>query len=525
MSIHPKLLRLSSFSHGRRFNCISLAVIFSVVAAMIVPPVAFAEPADWAKLSKQLPSSTNAVLAIDAEAMFQSEFATQNNWRESHADSFDRNPTMLPPIATRFLLATELDTNSVEPTHEFAVMSTAVPIPFQQIREQIEGDFDLIGGYDAIHTNQDSYVVQLDEDRIALVRNASRQWASQQIWLAQDDLESAIPELLSRTINDVGVGKSQIAVAVYLGDAVSEQEIRAMANLSGSLQDAGVSADQAAAEMALIEGFVLSVQITDTIQGRLEMVFSEQPKALTKVAKPFMIELLSGSGAMLPEFRQWESSQRAEGFALNGELSVSGLRQILSLLHVDPPQLEAVTPAPKVTTTVSPEILMERATANYVKRVTRLAEAVSSEKKGNNLGEQVLWTDRSAKAIARLSTKNVHSDALKLAQNIARGMFEIVSIFQDADQVARSRVGSEAQPPVQLETTLLPYRRIVTPNGYYYRYRAYDFARVNPAGNSQRSGEIVANEFGSANAKANEVLTRIESDVMRMNNMVRSTDR
>ncbi len=530
MAIQFKLSLTPLLSHKHNLFCIFPAFLFrtfllSALLAIVVPSVASADPLDWAALSKQLPSSTNAVLAIDAESMFKSDFAIRNNWRESHADSFDRNPTMLPPIASRFLLATELDTDFLDPTHEFAVMSTAVPIPFQEIRDQVEGNLDVFGEFRAIHTIHDNYVVQLDGDRIALIRNASRQWAAKQIRLAQDNIDAPIPELLARTINDVGVGNSQIAIAVYLGDAVSDQEIRAMANLSEVLQQAGVSADQCAKEMALIEGFVLSIHITDTIHGRVEMVFSEEPKALTEIAKPFMIELLSGAGAMLPEFRHWQSSKHADGFALNGELSIHGLRRVLSLLNVDPPQLETAAPEPKVATSVDPEITMARATTKYVERVTRLVDGVASGGKGNNLREQVLWTDRSAKTIARMSTKNVHPDAVKLGRKIARSMIEIVTTFQEAGQAAQSRVESETLPPIQWETVMLPYSSFVTPQGRFYRYRPYSHAHVNVAENSERSSEIVAKKIGNANARAEEILASIESDVMRMNGLIRSSAR
>lgn len=495
---------------------------------------ASAQSESWSELTKRLPASTNAVLAIDAEAMFQSEFAVKNNWRKSHADRFDRDPTMLPPVASRFLLATNLDTEHFEPTYDFAVMSTVRPIPLSEILTRIDGELDTIGGRSAIHTKRDSYIVPIGDDHVALIRNASQEWASEQIRSGQQRSEAKIPSVLAGAIDEVAAGDAQISVGFFLGDTIPKSEVPGLVQRFESLREAESTSDKFVDEMASLEGFILSIQISDTIHGQLKMTFGKKPEALSTVAKPFMIDLLTESGAILSEFHQWETSQQPDGFALDGDLSVSGLRRILSLLNVEPPDFATAATASTVTkptsstkpsSLIKQEMAIKRATKDYAKRVTRMANAVASGAKASNLRGQVLWTDRSGKAIMRLSTRNVQPDVVKLGRHVGYSMLEIVSTFQDADHTARERVSSENPTPYEWRTRLVPYSTYVTPYGRFYRYRPFSTARIHTRENAVRTRTIIGEELTKANNKSKAILSSIESDVMRMNNMVRSSDR
>ncbi|SMP43379.1 hypothetical protein SAMN06265222_101932 [Neorhodopirellula lusitana] len=491
-----------------------------VTSAHSTPSTEVENVPNWRSMTKWVPPTANAILAMDAEAMFQSELAIQNDWRESHAENFDRNPTMLPPPTNRFLLSTEVDTEHFEPNHELAVIATSTPVEFDEIQKRVEGEVDTISGWQSIRTVRDSYVVPIDNQHVILIRQASRQWAAQQLRRGRDRAQPQLSPVLSDAIDQVASRDSQIVVAVDLADAIPRSAMSGVLRHSGVLQETN-DMNSLVDEMIELQGFVLSIRVTDKMTGRLEMVFETEPTQLKTIAKPIMLELLAGAGAVLPEFKEWQAVPRPKRLALQGELTVAGLRRVLSLLSVEPASFEQESSPAEATANrkpkLNPEQVQARATKNYVKRVTRLADGVVAVGKSSNLREQVLWTDRSAKAITRMTTKNIEYEAAKLGRQIAYGMLGIVSAYQEADQNARSRMVSENPPTMRWETKMIPYRTFVTPYGRYYRYRPFNYAQVYSEQNAIHSRQIISEELTKANIKAKELVAQIESDVVRLN--------
>ncbi len=475
---------------------------------------------DWSDLMKLLPPTTNAILAIDADAFFQSELASKSGWRESHAEHFDRNPTMLPPIATRFVLSTELDTEHFEPTRELAVLSISTPIALDEIRERIEGEDDSVAGVRCLHTANDTYIVPVGDRLVTLIRQSSRQWAAQQVRDGRERTKAELPQLIVDAIDQLSSEESQIVLAVNLKDLVPQSSMLDALNHSGTLDISDTKKKAIVHEAMQIQGLIFSISITNRMQGRLSMVFDEDPKELSYFTQPILLDLLTRAGAVLPEFKEWQVVSRPKCLTLEGELNVSGLRRVLSLLNVESTGLEQNSKVPGKMTIETPrlsrEVVEARATSNYVTRVTRLAEAVITGGRGSNLREQVLWTDRSAKAISRMSTRDVKTDAVSLGRQIAYGMLGIVSVFQEADQAAQSKIASENPPDLQWRTTIIPDRSYMTPYGRYYRYRPFSTARVMTGENAIRSSQIMKEELDNANAKAKELVSQIESDISKL---------
>jgi hypothetical protein len=496
--------------------------VLKVLLVLALPAQAFSQDSDselWKDIKLMLPSSTNAILAINAESMFDSDLARKNDWRESHAEQFERNPTMLPPIASRFVLATEMDTEHFEPQRELAVISTSSPIDYDEIRKRVEGNSDTIAGFRAIHTPRDSYVISIDSHLVALARLSSRQWIAQQINEGHGRKELKLPSILVDAIDRVSGDKSQIAMAVYLEDAVPRSAMNAMIERSSVLGEAAQKAPTLVDEMMQLQGVVFTIDITDSISGRLAMVFKAEPTQLSAIAKPIMLELLSSAGAVLPEFKDWQDVSNSNSLALEGKLSIEGLRRVLSLLSVQSTELQSDGLMDTTAIEPSPKDVKAKATANYIKRVTRLAKSVIAGGRAGSLRDQVLWTDRSAKTILRISERDVDYDAVRISRQIAYGMLDIVSVFQEADQKAQARFAVETPPTVQWRTELVPYRGFSTPYGRFYQYRPFSYAQVFAVENAIRGRQIMAEELGNANTQAKEVIARIESEVATLNQL------
>jgi hypothetical protein len=184
-------------------------------------------------------------------------------------------------------------------------------------------------------------------------------------------------------------------------------------------------------------------------------------------------------------------------------------------LEVEP----LVEPQPTVARP-GPASVTARTTEKYVKRVTRLVNDISSGARASNLREQLLWTDRCAKTILRMSTERVAPDVAEVGREVAYDLWEIVSTFRYAADTVHSRSAAVNRPPIEWWTELIPYSDYKTPFGWFFRYAPFSYAQINIRGNVMRRQQITLEELSKANRTANDILTSVEQKVQRMNEMV-----
>ena len=160
-------------------------LIALALTALCLVPKASAKD-DWKELLKLLPESTNAVMAVDLDSMFSSQLAVENNWRKSQQAKLDHQFSMLPTNASRFVLATELDLQHMEPEWEFAAIKLEQPIAIEQVRDAVSGETDSLAGMQSVRTSRGSFLVPFSDNRVGLIRiaptsmgrSASALWAS-----------------------------------------------------------------------------------------------------------------------------------------------------------------------------------------------------------------------------------------------------------------------------------------------------------------------------------------------------------
>ena len=493
------------------------SVVVGVIILLTTSALAVAEP--WRDLAALLPESANAVLVIDAKGFFDSPLGRKRQWRESHAATFERSPLLLPPEADRFILATELDISHFEPMWEFAAITMERPVTLDEIKTRIGGVSDAIGGLSVVRTNTGGFVVPFDEGRIGLIRLAQRQWASQQVTRSRKRTSPALTTFLENAMKSVADGSAQIAIAVSTEDAVSFDEVKAAVERSTVIRRENADIDQVAKLMSNVKGFVFTVKIDETMQGRIEMQFSEDPTVLAAIAKPFMLDIIGGAGASLPEFADWNEDRTRSSVGLSGDLTIPGLRRILSLLQVDTADYEELQ-----TDDVKSEVT-KAATERYVRRVTQLFRDVATGAKASDLREQVLWTDRAAKTIARMSTRGVAPKIARIGNEVSAGLRDIVATFHYAQERAQARIVAVNPPDFETRTEFVPTRRVTTPAGRFNsRYEPFTYFQVNIAGNIARQQQITAEELTKANAEAKLQLAEADTKVRAMNDLVQQAN-
>lgn len=484
----------------------------------------------WRDLTRLVPSSANAILVVDVETLFESPLAKTRGWRESHANQFDITPTLLPPDAKYFLLAAEVDVEHFEPKWEFAAMELSRQISMQEICERLDGRMDVLAGNSVVLTPRGSFIVPFEDQRFGLIRLAQRQWAAQQVRRARQNEASPLPEILQQAVNNVASGNSQMALAILLEDAVAAPELRAVVERSVVRRNAGADIEQVAQEMASVQGLLFDIRVTNAIEGRLSVVFRYPPKSIAKLGKPILLETLAGAGAMLPEFRDWQSSANwnrtafqspgAEtpptSLGIEGPITTAGLRRVLSILSTEPLDVEPFLPSESKT--ASRDDVQDRDSKRYVNRIEKMVGEIVSGGKTNTLRQQILWTDRAAKTILRMPTRGVEPQAVEIGRGIAYDLMEIVSKFQNAHDTARSRADAVNPPPIQWKSGYAVDRfdYYTTPYGRFYRYAPFNYARINIRNNAATAHRFAREEAATANEEAKVILRKVEDKVAKM---------
>lgn len=472
---------------------------------------------NWKELVTLLPESTNAVLAIDVDAMFASKLATENNWQRSQQVKLDHQLSMLPTNAKRFVLATELDLQHMEPEWEFAAIKLDHPISIEEVRDAADGHLDSLAGLKSVRTKRGSYLVPFSNNRVGLIRIAARPWAAQQARYGQTRESPACTPFLANAVTRASE-QSQLVLALHLEDAVPAVAIRAAVAGSALIPQNELALASLTETLASLDGLLLTVSIAEKIHAKLELNFRNSPGGITSIDKSLILRLIDNTGCSLPEFADWEQSRAGSSVSLAGELSIGGLRKVLSLLHYDTSDIQSyeyVRP-PKASHSAN------QASIEYAAHVTRLVESLAKGANDRTLNTQILWTDRAAKSIMRLSSDGVNPAILDLGRDIAYQLSDIVSVFNAAANSAAVVSNLTAKPPVQWTTQIVPYDSYSTPYGRFYRYTPFSMAQVNVGENIQNNAQIMADALTKANEQATAKFRVVQTKVKELVNKAES---
>src|SRR5688572_30071009 len=93
----------------------ALFVRMSCTALLSAAAIKSAAAAEFARLSKYLPADANAVIVVNAAAMYDSPIGQRENWRQRFAEASQATPLLVPPTAETCVLAAKLDFATMRP--------------------------------------------------------------------------------------------------------------------------------------------------------------------------------------------------------------------------------------------------------------------------------------------------------------------------------------------------------------------------------------------------------------------------
>jgi hypothetical protein len=486
-----------------------LALVASCLAAFVAPRSP-ASAVEFGDLAQRLPNDANAVLVVNAAGLYGSALGQREGWRERYADAFEASPLLLPPSAERGVLAAQIDLQTLHPRWEAAVMELSIDPSTADIVRRRGGRTDGLSGMHAAWLGRDTCVLKVAPRQFAVLTPVNRQTAMRWATDIKNSRTGDLSPYLRQAAGFADDAGTHIVLAVDLAHAFSDEALRKAATQMDSL--AGVTPDAAATMFASIQGVKLGVKVGEQRVGRVQLDFSQNVASLASAAKPLILKLVAASGAMLPEFADWNPETGPNSLALQGELTPDGMRRLLSLMTVDAGSLDAAAPETATTATASADEArqaMAKASLRYFRGIGKYVEDLDRLQRAASIDQAVMWIENYARKIDKLSTRNVDPELVPYGKYVAD---TFRSIVDEAWGVAE-QIAAGTQPVVSnYKIGYLPTGRTVNYGGDFQRiYAPYGYAEVD----EQATGELQArteDQVVQAVNKARDTLTQLVKD-------------
>src|SRR5882724_291022 len=148
--------------------CLCLAVLISWQT------LALGAEASFQTLAQRLPASSNAVVAINVRKVLQSPYARREHWGSNQADAWAKQPVMIPPGASRLIMAADVRTSTMESNWEMCLMEMDKMPSVQQLADAEGGHVDRIWDKDGAYSPINAYFVPIEPTVLASITPAER---------------------------------------------------------------------------------------------------------------------------------------------------------------------------------------------------------------------------------------------------------------------------------------------------------------------------------------------------------------
>jgi len=387
-----------------------IAYCLFALLTVTVPRPAVAQLAD---LVRRVPDRPNSLVVLDVNKIFSSPLADQENWRDTHLKAFEAGMIMVPPGASRFVLASQLDLQVMQPIWEAALLNADDEVSIPTVAQRRGGTVDVVAGESTAVLPDDTYVIKFGPTVVGAMKPANRQSVARWIESSRDADRRPLPPYLEEAVGYVQNVGTPIIIALDLENALGPAMIRARLEEMACLEGKTVDLDKLSQALASVRGVTLGITLVQRRYGSIKIDFSQDVSSAAEFAKPLLLEILGSQGAMIDEFNDWTVKVSSTQMTLSGALEASGLRRILSLL--EPPHSPDYKPPQPSAGTQPDELSAALASQEYFKTVTTLLDDLKGKRKSSEFvtwGQVGLWFERYATKIDNLPILNVDNELL-----------------------------------------------------------------------------------------------------------------
>lgn len=138
-------------------------IVKGTLAFYLVATIQPVSGEEFADMVKRVPGSANALIMVDAKALFNSPIARSEGWEGSREKQFAAGLTSLPPHAGKLMLAANIDVELMHPTWEVAIAEMEAKTVINSLASRVAGVVDSIANSPAVRLPDDSFVVQFSD--------------------------------------------------------------------------------------------------------------------------------------------------------------------------------------------------------------------------------------------------------------------------------------------------------------------------------------------------------------------------
>jgi hypothetical protein len=375
--------------------------------------------AQFRELVKPVPSTANALMMFDAAKVFESPAAVSGGWKDEYHKAFAAGLVSLPPGTNRYVAASQIDFEFMEPMWDVAVLEVDHQPSLPSIARELGGSLDSVSDMPAVVLPSDTYIVQLAEQIVAAMSPANRQVVGRWLRELPNQNASNLSPYLQEAIGFVDNVGTPIIMALDLQDVLVPQGIRERMQAMESLKDQDFDPEALTSLLASARGVTLGITIREKPYGSIKVDFGEDASMLQDFAKPLLLEILANRGAMIEDIENWGSKVEGNTVTLGGYLTESGLRRVMSLLE-SPINFAHASAGEEQDPAEADQAKMAQASKAYFDSIMSLFDDLQGRKgTATHLNIYGVWFDKYAKKVDQLPLLNVDPDLLNYGQFVA----------------------------------------------------------------------------------------------------------
>ena len=428
-------------------------IAWTFVLAAVVCCASRAVRADDANLLSRVPPGANAIAIIDVDQIMKSPMGVKEHWKDDLKNAYASKPLVVPPTATRVVLASMIDPSTMQPAWEVSLIEVKEAPSMEKIARAEGGLKDAIGETPAVWSPINAYFVRLDDRLLGAVAPANRQFTSRWVQRGTAQGESLSPYL--QTSMGTMDAKTSYLFAMDLEDAASPAKIRRRLDVGDfeSLAGKTVDADKIALLFSSLKGVRLRVAIGDEAVGSGIVEFGRSTAPLADFAKPLLLEVLAKFGVAVDGLDTWDVAVKGNLLTMNGKLPVEGLRELFSI--VDPPSPLPADDADddkpdsskdskdgkdSKASEKSKAATAVAASKQYYTTIAKITEQVGKKvSNATSMTQGAKWVAGDARRISRLPIANVDPDLVNWGTEVSARLNDLAVAVGQGGLAARSR--------------------------------------------------------------------------------------
>lgn len=395
------------------------------------------------ELLTQVPAEANVLVLIDAERIRRSPFAIENKLGGDENAAGD--VSVVPPREVRqAVLAAKIrgfreslmdwQTALVGLDHDPSAAGLAA---------EFQGTLDQVSSVDCVVLPNGAMALSTAPRTLTVMQPADRHRAGKAIAQSRSSRSAALDPFLAHAVAASGV-KTDVLIALDLRDLFSKSKIFLYLKDSKTFKDRPVDINQAANLVASVDGLTLRLAFGKTVRGELTVHFNGPSDGVSEWCQALLLEVLDDTGASIEELDGWQFNVGKQDFRLTGDLSLTGLRRVLSLLDFPTRIPREAGPSADLT----PEELKRRTAKASLERfraTQKLYEDLRNPSKTRNLStaEYGLWYDRYAKKIESLPSLNVDKELLTYCDDLVLRL----RVLSTKSRMVGIRAGANSRSP------------------------------------------------------------------------------